>query len=124
MMKNSNTKIYDNVYNFIFFFIKEQKYKFALILILGLAVALQVISWPYFISQLIDNLNTYHDRKLDIWQILWSHNIMYGIILLIIIECVSRLQGIVMMYTLPKFEASLRMEMFRYASRHSFNYFL
>jgi len=107
--------------SFLFYFIRKYKYHFLLLQFFYLGLALNTSIWPYNIKLLIDKLTVY-DHEVNIWQYLMPV-LMFIVSCWILIEVMSRLSGWLFAYTMPKFEAGIRMEMFEYVKNHSYSYF-
>ncbi len=107
---------------FICHFVKQQPYAFLAIQVLSLAWALDNTVWPYAFKLLIDKLMLYHGDKQLIWAYLTPVLWFWGSTWLTI-ELMFRGQGWCIANTFPAFEKNVRMAMFRYATRHSYDYF-
>lgn len=107
---------------FFWHFIKEQKWGFLAILILGFAWSLDNTVWPIILRKVIDTMVNYHGNRSHIWDALYPLLIV-GACMWIIIDGMFRIQGFLMAKIFPRFEASIRMSMYNYVQNHSYQYF-
>ncbi len=107
---------------FIWHYIKKQWKTFALIQFFAFAWSIDHTMWPIVIMLLIDGITNYSGDRADMWHVLATPIIM-GISLWTCVEIFFRACGMLMAKTLPKLEADVRMDMFNYVQKHSFNYF-
>lgn len=107
---------------FLWHFIKEQWPWLLAAQIFALSWSIDHTLWPYVIMLLIDGITSFTGSKTEMWSVL-ATPILLGASLWIGVELFNRLAGFIMAYRIPKFEASIRMEMFDYVQRHSYSYF-
>ncbi len=107
---------------FIWIFIKRQKYSFITIQVMAVAWSIDNTLWPYAFKFLIDKIISFSGDKSEIWYILIPVLIFWGGLWLLI-EIMFRIQGFVMAKALPRFEADIRMAMFKYVEDHSYDFF-
>lgn len=108
--------------SFLWFFIKKQWKLFAAIQFLAFAWSIDHTFWPYVIMLLIDGITNFTGDRSAMWTVL-AKPIWMGVGLWIGVEASFRLCGILMARALPKIEADIRISMFDYVQRHSYNYF-
>jgi ATP-binding cassette subfamily B protein len=113
----------NSVLGFIWHFAAKNKVLLFFIQIGALGFAIDNAIWPYFTGYLIDTLSAYKGSSGAIWD-----NLGYLFILAAVLEGVIillyRLNGILLSYFFPKFEANIRMYMFEYVQNHSHKYFM
>lgn len=118
----SSLELPKNLIPFIWLFVKKQWKLLLFSLIFSLGWSLDQTLWPYVLERLIDVISNYEGSRTDAWNALASPIIM-GITLWIVVETFFRLSGILMSQFVPKFEADIRMSMFKYVLNHSQTYF-
>lgn len=111
-----------SLFRFIWKYIKEQKLHFFLVQIGCLAWTLDHILWPLWNMKLIDTLTSHMDDRANIFSVL-TPLLIAGVCLWLTVELGFRLGGFLMAKALPKMEASVRMSLFDYVQRHSYQYF-
>lgn len=107
---------------FAFYFVKKQWKWFLAIQLFSFAWAIDHTVWPYILMIFVDEISTFTGDRSLIWTAL-SEPIWMGLTLWIFVEFGYRLQGILMAWTLPNLEASVRQKMFSYTQHHSPSYF-
>lgn len=107
---------------FFWYFIKKQWLLFIAMQLFFCAWAVDHTIFPYIISLIIDSLTNFQDNRAGIWSAI-KLPIIAGITLWVVLEIAYRLAGFSYAKFMPKLEASVRMEMFDYVQRHSYNYF-
>lgn len=111
-----------SLWNFIHYFIKKQKYYFIAIQILALAWSLDNTVWPYAIGWMVDKLLAFGGDKTDIWIYLLPV-LAFWLGLWLTVDIMFRIQGFIMAKVFPQFEADIRMHMFNYVEKHSYDFF-
>lgn len=111
-----------NLFPFLWHFIKEQWPWLLAAQIFALSWSIDHTLWPYVIMLLVDTITNYTGSKAEMWTVL-ATPIWMGASLWLGVELANRFSGFIMAYRVPKFEASIRMEMFDYVQRHSYSYF-
>lgn len=106
------------LFRFIFYFLKKQWLLFLLVQIFAFAWTLDFTLWPRIIMQLVDALTNYTGDKANVWSVL-TPVILKGVGLWILCEFMFRMSGILNAKFVPRFEASVRMEVFDYVQHHS-----
>lgn len=107
---------------FIRCFIKKQKYRFIALQFLSLAWTLDNTLWPYVFKLLIDKINAYTGDKAQFWHFMLPVLIIWAGLWLSL-ALMFRLQGFIMAKIFQQFEADIRMSMFAYVEKHSYDYF-
>ena len=88
-----------------------------------MAWALDNTLWPLVFKMLIDKVSSIPEvHKSDGLRIL-APTLLVGLVLWIVIETMSRVQGVISAKFFPRFEADIRIFMFRYVHSHSYSYF-
>lgn len=106
----------------IWHYLKEQKSNFILIQLCAFAWTLDHTLWPYWNMKLIDILTNHMGDRSDIFAIL-TPLILAGITLWFTVEIMFRIGGFLLAKASPKMEANIRLNLFDYVQRHSYNYF-
>lgn len=107
---------------FIWHFIKKQKWKFLAITVASFSLALSNNLIPYLYKLLIDQMVQFTGDKTHAVQALMPTFIIW----LIAWACTDglyRLMGWLFVYTYPTLDADIRLTMFNYMTRHSYDYF-
>ncbi len=107
---------------FIWHFIKKHWFLFAITQFFSFAWSIDHTFWPYIIMLLIDTITTYAGDRSDMWHLL-ATPITMGISLWLGVEISFRISGIALAKVFPQFEADVRLAMFEYVEKHSYNYF-
>lgn len=107
---------------FILHHIRKQGALFAFIALVSLGWSIDHAFFPYILEQVIDVLTRYDADRTYAWQALKTPVLM-GALLWLTVELSYRCQGFALTKAIPKFEASVRMEMFDHIQRHSPKYF-
>jgi ATP-binding cassette subfamily B protein len=107
---------------FVWFFLKKQWLKFALVQVLWLAWSLDQTIFPILFGKIVDNFTNYVGDRSLAWPVL-KDPILLAIFFWIGIEISFRLGGILMAYSFPKMEKNMRMYMFSHMHNQSHSYF-
>lgn len=111
-----------SVFGFLRYFVRQQKFKFLIVIVTSLVWALNDSFFPYFLKLIVNKLQHYQGDPSLVFHAL------SGILLLIVVfwfvaEMLFRGQGILLIYTFPRFRANIRETVFRYVKSHSQQYF-
>ncbi|MHB1949258.1 MAG: ABC transporter ATP-binding protein [Gammaproteobacteria bacterium] len=109
-------------YAFIYHFIKRQPWGFGIIFFAAISWSANDIFFPYFIKLIVNILHEYHGLTAGVYAAL-AQPIIYLILFWINTEFWLRMQGIAMIYTIPKFRANIRAQVYDYVKQHSHEYF-
>lgn len=115
-------KLPKTTFTFICHFIKQQPWAFAIILVASVSWSINDIFFPYFLKLIVDRLSHYAGSLANVYAVL-AAPILLLISFWLITELLLRMQGIAMIYALPKFRASIRSEIYNYVKLHSHDYF-
>ncbi len=107
---------------FTFHFIKQIGAKFALIQLFCLAWTFDATLWPVWNMALIDKLTEFPDDRSAIFSQIWPL-LALGAGLWLSLELSFRLGGILIAKTFPGMESKMRLSLFDYVQRHSYNFF-
>jgi ATP-binding cassette subfamily B protein len=107
---------------FLSYFVKRQWFAFTIIFFAAISWSINDIFFPYFIKLIVDILSEYNGPRAEVFSALATPLILLTVFWLST-EFWLRMQGIVMIYALPKFRASIREEVFNYVKHHSQEYF-
>lgn len=115
-------KLPSTTFRFIFYFVRQQWVKFAIFIVVSVSWAVNDTIFPYFLKRMVNTLQFYHGSALAVFAA------VKGILLLVILfwvlmEVLQRSQGILQIYTFPRFRASIRAAVFEYVKAHSHDYF-
>lgn len=111
------------IFSFIFHFVKQQRAKFLFLMLSSIAWATNDTFFPYFLKRIVNTVQNYHGASYGIFTAVSGTLILIGLFWLVT-EMVMRLQGITLIYTYPKFRASIRKKVFDYVKLHSHEYFV
>jgi len=107
---------------FIFYFAKQQWVKFAFLILTTVAWSVNDTFFPYFLKRIVNTLQSYHGIPQEVYAALAPILILLGLFW-IVTEILGRTQGIVQIYTFPRFRANIREAVFKYTKGHSQEYF-
>lgn len=121
-MTNHVARLPKSTFSFIFYFVRQQWMKFALITFCSIVWAINDTIFPYFLKRIVNALENYNsDPK---WIALTiGHFFILIVLFWILTEFFLRLQGILQVYTFPKFRSNIRNTIFDYVKSHSHEYF-
>ncbi len=111
-----------NLSSFFWHFIKKRWKPLLGAQIFVLAWALDHTLWPGIIMMLVDLITHFTGDKAEVWSYL-AKPLWLGAALWISIEISFRLGGLLLAKVVPSIEADIRLAMFNYVQRHSYNYF-
>lgn len=107
---------------FLWHFTKRHGKSFGAITFLMMFWSANEALYPYFIKMFIDAIVGYTGEGTIPWDILktpfWAVVISF-----VVMEIAMRAMGILMIHTLPKFRADMRMQVLQYVKGHSLSYF-
>lgn len=107
---------------FLGHFIAQQKGWFFLLLICHLAWAVDNTVFSYIFKVFLDMLVDYQGDRADVWSVLWPI-IAIGAAVWLLIEVMFRSYDYIASFTMPRFEAAIRLAMVEYVQGHSYRYF-
>src|SRR5216683_6979506 len=106
-----------SVFGFLWYFIKKQKFNFLIVVITSIIWALNDGFFPYFLKLIVNKLQHYQGDPTEIF-----HELKELLLLLagfwLVSEMIYRGQGILLIYTFPRFRANIRQAVFRYVKSH------
>lgn len=107
---------------FILYFARQQWIKFSLLMLSFVVWATSDAVFPYFLKQIVNTVQAYQTNRAEIYAAVG------GILLLLACfwgaaEFCMRMQGILQIYTFPRFQANIRRAVFNYMTAHSHDYF-
>jgi ATP-binding cassette subfamily B protein len=111
-----------STFQFIYYFVRQQKAKFAVFVLGSTIWAINDTVFPYFIKRIVDVLQSYDGAREGIYIALKGILILLAVFWLVT-EILQRLEGIVAIYTFPQFRANIREVVFNYVKSHSHEYF-
>ncbi len=110
------------LFAFIWHFLKKFWVPLFFLQLFSFAWSLDHTLWPYVIMTLIDTITNFTGDKAHAWHAL-SLPIIMGISLWVTIEICFRFVGFLTISLFPKLEADIRLSMFKYVLKHSYEYF-
>lgn len=111
-----------STFHFILYFAKKQWTKFAFIMFSFVIWSASDALFPYLLKIIINTVQSYQGDRAGIFSALSGVLLLLGL-LWGSSEIFMRLQGIVEIYTLPRFRANIREAVFNYITSHSHDYF-
>jgi ATP-binding cassette subfamily B protein len=108
--------------DFIWTFVRKQRWAFALIMLLALLWTFDMLFWPFFLRSVVDVFNQFDAERIAAWPQL-KILIMWGLGAMVLIEGGCRFKDYLMANAIPKLEADVRMTMFDHVQKHSPKYF-
>ncbi len=121
-MKASHLPFPHTPFSFIFHFVKAQKGKFILFALTGIGWAINDSIFPYFLKNMVNSLSQYHGNAAGVYAVVKGTLILL-VLCWLIMELLQRSQGILQIYTYPRFRAHIRSTVFDYVKQHSQEYF-
>ncbi len=107
---------------FIWKFVRRQRWLFACSLLLSLIWTFDILFWPYYLRKIVDVLIIYDKERSSAWPLL-KVLLLWGAGAMLFIEFCFRLRDFLKAHAYPKLEAAIRMTMFNHVQRHSPKYF-
>lgn len=115
-------KIPTTTFSFILHFVRAQWVKFSLLAFISMVWAINETIFPYFLKRIVDVLQNYEGDR---------HNVFFalkGILIVLVLfwlftEILQRLQGVLQIYTFPRFRSNIRDAVFKYIQSHSHEFF-
>ncbi len=108
--------------DFIWIFVRQQRWIFSVVLFLSFIWAFEILFWPYFLREIVDVLTRFDSDRLSAWPSL-KPLLLWGAAAWIFMEGIFRLRDFLQARAHPKLEAAIRMTMFDHVQRHSPKYF-
>lgn len=107
---------------FIFQFVKKQRFYFFSICLCFILWGICDAIFPYFLKRIIDQIESFQGDPKNIYSaIMWPFLIV--VFLGLFAEICMRIQGILQIYTFPTFRSNIRKTVFDYVKSHSHDYF-
>jgi ATP-binding cassette subfamily B protein len=107
---------------FLWFFVKKRKWRFLLLFLFPLSIALEQNFFPYFNKIIIDTATQNINNRSEIFSQLHLPLMLMLGFWLFLITC-YRASDILEIYTIPKFMAEIRLSASDYVKAHSYSYF-
>jgi ATP-binding cassette, subfamily B, bacterial len=107
---------------FLWHFIKRQPVAFTIILITAFIWSFNEMFFPYFIKLIVNTIHDFKGSRAAIYSAL-ELPIIALILLWVTTELCMRAQGILLIYTFPRFRANIRETVYAYTKQHSHEYF-
>ena len=108
--------------SFIFYFVRQQWAKFTFLTLASMIWATNDAFFPYFLKRIVNTVQFYHGEPTGVYTA------VSGVLLLLALfwgsaEICMRAQGILQIYTFPRFRTEIRDSTFNYVTSHSHEYF-
>jgi ATP-binding cassette, subfamily B, bacterial len=121
-MSNTISKLPQTSFRFVFYFVRQQRFKFSVLVLISCILATNDAFFPYFLKRIVDILENYKGNPTEIYSAI------KGVVILLVsfwlvYEFSGRLQGVINIYTIPRFRANIREAVFDYVKSHSHEYF-
>lgn len=116
------THLPQSSFKFIYHFVKTQKAKFMLISLAFVFWSISDAVFPYFLKRIVNTVAAFQGERSEIVSALFPL-IMVVVLFWLMAEFFMRFQGMLQIYTFPKFRADIRKAVFDYISSHSHEYF-
>jgi ATP-binding cassette subfamily B protein len=111
-----------SAFQFIYFFARRQAWGFFTILIASFLWGVNDSFFPYFLKRIVNRVQEYHGAPEGIYTAV-SGTLILLFVFWLITEACLRIQGMVSVYTIPRFRANIREAVFDYVKSHSHEYF-
>jgi ATP-binding cassette subfamily B protein len=111
-----------SAFQFIYFFARRQKWGFITLLFASLLWGVNDSFFPYFLKRIVNSVQAYHGAPAGIYSAV-SGTLILLFVFWFITEACLRIQGVVSVYTIPRFRANIREAVFDYVKSHSHEYF-
>lgn len=118
----ASTSFPTTTFRFIFHFAKAQKIKFALFALTGMAWAVNDSLFPYFLKRIVNTLAGYQGIPPNVFAAVRGTLILL-VAFWLVMELLQRAQGILQIYTYPKFRAQIRGSVLEHVKTLSQEYF-
>lgn len=115
-------KLPRTAFAFLYYFVRQQWLKFAVLILASVAWSANEAFFPYFLKRIVNTLQSYQSAPKEIYHAL-SGTLLLLVLFWLIAELFMRLQGIVSIYTFPTMRANIRAKVFAYVKQHSHEYF-
>lgn len=111
-----------NTISFLAYFAKRQAVAFFIIFFASIIWAVNDIFFPFFIKLIVDTIHQYKGIPTEVYSALY---LPIGLLITfwLATEFCLRIQGIVMIYALPRFRGDIREQVYNYVKHHSHEYF-
>jgi ATP-binding cassette subfamily B protein len=109
-------------FRFIFYFVKAQKMKFIYFALTGAAWAVNDSVFPYFLKDIVNTLSGYHGTPNHIFAAV-KNTLILLVAFWLVMELLQRAQGLLQIYTYPRFRAQIRATVFEHVKTLSQEYF-
>jgi ATP-binding cassette subfamily B protein len=110
------------LFSFIWGFVRARPVAFAFLAVFNLIWIVEILYWPYYLSQVVEVLTLHDADRAASWPSLKVLMILGGLIW-VLSEAVFRSRDLIQAWLYPKVEADIRMTMFDHVQRHSPKYF-
>jgi ATP-binding cassette, subfamily B, bacterial len=111
-----------STFSFIYYFARRQWVKFSILILCFMIWAVCDAVYPYLLKCIIDSVSSFQGERAGIFAAV-SGTLILLVLLWLTAEAFMRLQGIVQIYTFPRFRANIRESVFDYVKSHSHEYF-
>lgn len=109
-------------YRFILHFARKQWPQFTFLVATSVVWAVSDAFFPYFLKRIVNTIESYHGPRAGVYAALAGILTVLALFWLVS-EVLLRAQGMVQVYTFPRFRATIRAAVFKYVTAHSHDYF-
>ena len=107
---------------FIYYFAKQQSWKFFILTLSFVVWAISDAAFPYFLKKIVNAIQTFHGDRAGIYAAIGG-TLALLVAFWLVAELFMRMQGVLQIYTFPQFQAAIRTKVFDYVAEHSHDYF-
>lgn len=115
-------KIPHSSLGFIFYFVRQQWFKFTCLALGSVIWAMNDTFFPYFLKQIVNTIHDYQGPRVHVYYAL-SKVFIVLVLFWLMAQTIMVCQRILTIYTFPRFQASMREVVFDYVKSHSHEYF-
>jgi len=109
-------------FGFIFYFVRQQWVRFSILIFSFMMWAICDAVFPYYLKKIINVVQAWGGQRDEIFAVA-SGSIFLLAFFWILAEVFMRIQGVLQIYTFPKFRANIREAVFDYVKSHSHAFF-
>jgi len=111
-----------SAFPFIFHFVRKQRLYFSVLILSFIIWAVSDAVFPYFLKRVIDTVAAWQGNREGVYTAVKTPLILLALFW-VGAELAMRLQGVLQIYTFPRFRANIREAVFDYVKSHSHEFF-
>lgn len=115
-------KLPTSTFQFVYYFAKQQWFKFTILMLSFMVWATSDALFPYFLKRIVNTVQNYRGTPDSIYSAVEIPLLTLALFWLSSEFCM-RMQGVLQIYTFPRFRATIRETVFNYVKSHSHEYF-